>query len=884
MQYFFSIEYFTVFGENIEIVCFNEKKSKTFPMEYHKNGIWKIHFNTLEDFSHYYYQVNNTGSEIISKEWKERKIPIFEDKMPFKKLLINDFWNKANLPENYLNNKFFACKNQKYHSISFKKTYTHHIKLKAFLPTGYSFCILGNCTELGNWNPEKFEILTQTDFNTFEIKVNLAKIKHVIQYKFGLVDNSTHEFYQIENGENRILYPNTENDTLLINNEIYYKYHTNNLPKVAGVAVPVFSIRTENSFGIGEFSDLITFGNWAEKVGFSLIQVLPINDTIATHTWTDSYPYAAISVYALNPVYISIKNLPFKLNEVLENEYKEVEINLNNNEFVNWNSVLEYKFKYLHFIFEENSSTILKDKQYHLFLDDNRSWIEDYAVFCTLRDTYKTANFNKWTALKKYNKKTIKSYFVSTHKHFKDVHFHCFIQYYLHKQLMESIDFLHAKNIKLKGDLPIGIYRFSVEAWKEPKLFGMDFQAGAPPDDFAVLGQNWEFPTYNWEEMKKDNYQWWKNRFGALAKYFDAMRIDHILGFFRIWRMPIDAVQGILGYFYPAIPITKEEFAARGIPFYEDRFCKPFVNREILKDLFDDQSDVIFNEYFEEVNSIIQFKQQYDNQRKIVNSFSDKDNLTLGENLLKISANVLFLIEHTETGKVYHPRFNLKQTWAFQYLPFDIQQKINDLYVDYFFKRQDSLWKNAAMEKLPAIMQSSDMLLCGEDLGLVPDCVPKVMNDLGILSLQVQRMPSENIPFYNPEIAPYLSVVTPATHDTSTVRQWWEEDKNLTSNYFYNQLKFNGEVPEHCTKEIMKTIIEQHLHSPAMFAVCPIQEFLALTNETMNQKIDNERINIPSVFPHEWKYRIHVPIENLLKNDTFNHEVKEIIELSKRMI
>jgi 4-alpha-glucanotransferase len=139
--------------------------------------------------------------------------------------------------------------------------------------------------------------------------------------------------------------------------------------------------------------------------------------------------------------------------------------------------------------------------------------------------------------------------------HFDDIAVNYFIQYHLHVQLSEAASYAHAHGVVLKGDIPIGVNRNSVDTWVSPELFHMQMQAGAPPDMFSVKGQNWELPTYDWDEMERTGFDWWKKRFSQMSNYFDTFRIDHILGFFRIWQIPIQQVEGIMGYLNPSIPI-----------------------------------------------------------------------------------------------------------------------------------------------------------------------------------------------------------------------------------------------------------------------------------------------------------------------------------------
>jgi 4-alpha-glucanotransferase len=867
----FNIDYFTKYGENIEIVLSNENTFEVLLMNYKTNGKWQLNYDNKANYKNYYYQVASTGA--AKKEWGVRSLPNFKKA---KTIFIFDQWNKANFPENYLSSNLFKTN----HKLKIKEntaTFTHQLRVKAPLfNNNYTLCILGNISELGNWQYDNAIIMNEVENDIYEVNLNLQKNSNIIEYKYGVYDIENNKVIFLEAGNNRSVLSNNLKDTVFVQNDVYFKYHTHQLPKMKGVAVPVFSLNSENGIGIGEFLDIKKLGDWASNVGLNLIQVLPINDTLANLKWTDSYPYAAISVYALNPIYINIQSLPYSFDKKTTKQIIEAQKTLNNNENIDLEKVIEIKFSLLRTIFETEKTKILKDKTFLNFINENEAWLKPYAAFCSLRDENKTINFSKWKTLKTYDEKKVNAFFESNSKYYEAVNFYAFIQYHLDQQLSESIDYIHSLNIKIKGDLPIGIYRHSLEAWKEPELFGLDFQAGAPPDDFAVLGQNWEFPTYNWERMQADNYTWWKNRFKALEKYFDAMRIDHILGFFRIWRIEDKHTQGIMGYFYPAVPINRAEFESREIPFYEENFCEPFITKDIINLVFEKDALEVYNNYFDEYNGKITFKEQYNTQRKIENELNEKVENKLKDKLLFLASNVLFLKEKRNNETVYHPRFNLKNTYTYQFLPQSIQNKIDTLYVDYFFNRQETLWQESAMEKLPILLQSTKMLICGEDLGFVPKCVPNVMDELAILSLQVQRMPNSDIAYHTPFNAPYLSVVTPATHDTSTIRQWWEEDHEFTKKYYYNQLGGKGICPFNIEPQIMYDIINQHIKSPAMFSVIPLQEFLFLNPETTRDNKDDERINIPAIFPHYWRYRMQVKLEDLLNNQTLNETIKSL--------
>jgi 4-alpha-glucanotransferase len=492
-----------------------------------------------------------------------------------------------------------------------------------------------------------------------------------------------------------------------------------------------------------------------------------------------------------------------------------------------------------------------------------------------LRDKFGTANFSRWPEQNTFLAEKI----AALVKENDDVAFHCFVQYHLHLQLKDATAHAHACGLVVKGDVAIGVCRHSADVWQSPELFHTDMQAGAPPDAFSAKGQNWGFPTYNWPRMAADGFAWWKRRFAQMRNYFDAFRLDHILGFFRIWSNPSHAVEGILGHFVPALAIEQEEFAAYGIHFDRKRLARPFTNDAVLREIFGGETDFVRRTFLQAIGGeSYSLKPEFATQRQVQDYFSKRPknaaNEILKTGLYDLISNVILL----EVDGKFHFRFGMEQTASFKHLPADEQAKLRDLYADYFFRRQDDFWRREAMQKLPALMGVTNMLVCGEDLGLVPGCVPEVMRDLGILSLEIQRMPkAPGANFSRPAEAPYLSVVTPSTHDMSTIRGWWTEDRELIQSYFNRELGMPGKAPREATPEIGEAVVRQHLASPAMWSIFQLQDLLGMDGKLRRADPDAERINVPALADHCWNYRLHLTLEQLQKEHQFNSTLSQLL-------
>jgi 4-alpha-glucanotransferase len=632
--------------------------------------------------------------------------------------------------------------------------------------------------------------------------------------------------------------------------------------------------------------------DWASTVGLKLVQILPVNDTIATHGWMDSYPYAAISVFALHPMYLNLEEMGMLKDPELQKEFEDLRQKFNQSETVDYLEVMKAKSRYFKLLFDQEKGKFRRTKAFKEFFTENQDWLVPYAAFSRLRDLNGTADFKQWEEHAVFDEAEILAYVDPKQDHHDDIAIHYFIQYHLHLQLKAASDYASDKGIVFKGDIPIGIYRHSVDAWVAPHLYHMHAQAGAPPDAFAVKGQNWRFPTYNWEVMAQDDYAWWRQRLSHMARYFDAYRIDHILGFFRIWQIPGHAVEGLLGQFNPALPLQVEELHNWGLWWEEDRFTLPYVRTHMLQQFFGDRAEGVQSEFFHDLGyNIWQFKEGLGTQRELEAYFDQQIQAHperapylngIREGLYALASEVLFL--PAINGRPgFDPRIAFHHTFSYQELDGGTKERLNEIYNHYFYHRHEAFWRDSALVKLPAIQAATDMLVCGEDLGMVPDCVPGVMNELGILSLEIQRMPKDSAKeFAHPGDAPYLSVVSPSTHDMSTVRGWWEEDRTVTQRFFNHSLGQGGEAPWFCEPWIAEVVLNQHLHSPAMWTIFPLQDLFAIDGDLRKEDPHSERINVPANSQHHWEYRMHIGLEDLMKADDFNQKLRHLIQASGR--
>lgn len=894
MKVTFNINFHTIWGQKLCIVGSIPELGSWDPvfareMQYTGEGNWQLQLQLPSETKtvEYRYFIRANDKPVFEEWEKNHRISLDEAAEQY---TLFDYWlvRPANLA--YYTSAFtqslFAHPCDKFERVV-KTDKRVIIKISApRVGKDQSLMITGNQPCLGNWNPEKALFMSCDRFPEWHVDLDALQLTSPVEYKFLVCENDSKQPAYWESSDNRILHlpEQASGETISISG---LQFH-DDLPNwcCAGLVIPVFSLRSEESFGIGDLDDLRKLIDWAHKTHQRIIQVLPMNDTIQSHTWQDSYPYSAISIFAIHPMYISLNRLGKLTDMDAAERFNEEQRRLNDMDKVDYEAVVEGKLAYCKAFFEQEGKQALQREDFNRFFIQNKSWLIPYAAYCYLREKYQTSDFNQWEKYARYDLPEIERLISSSDEVYNKISFTYYLQYVLHSQFKAVSDHAHTNNIVLKGDIPIGVSRTGVEAWQEPHYFNMNGQAGAPPDDFSVIGQNWGFPTYNWNVMEKDNFSWWRKRFNKMSDYFDAFRIDHILGFFRIWEVPLDYIQGLCGHFSPALPLSKEEIEQYGLTFNEKRFTTAHINQKFLPGLFGEYTHEVIDTYLLQSSSNHFILKPFCNtQRKIEKLFEGKSDTKSGllkNGLFTITNEVLFLADPQEKHH-FHPRISGSQSYIYQELSNEEQYAFDQLYWQFFYHRHNNFWKSEAFKHLTPLVSSTDMLVCGEDLGMIPDSVPDVMHKLQILSLEVERMPkTPQREFTNLHALPYYSVCTTSTHDMSPLRSWWKEDRAKTQRYYNNVLGHNGDAPKECTSEICSEIISNHLNSPSMLTIIPLQDWFAIDDTVKRNDYEAERINIPANASHYWCYRMHLTLEKLMGAETLNQKIITLIEQSGR--
>ncbi len=864
MKLKFSIRYRTAWGESLHVsIAYHSQdgtvKQYNLLMQTEDGELWTLETAALESRQHplshivYIYQVEDADGNVLRREWD--LVPRVYHFDTSKDYIFPDQWRDLPLPYHLYTNAYLTMVHgrtdehvEALRLPLFRRTITFRVSAPQLQP-GQAVAICGSHPAIGSWNTSRYLRMEYAGQHEWMLTVNALGMLFPIEYKYVVVDDETHAFVAWEEGDNR-----TTGDMEMVDGQVLVLYGEHLRLKeqtwrAAGVAVPVFSLRSEHSYGVGDFGDLKLLVDWAVLTGMRVIQLLPVNDTTVSHHWQDSYPYNIISVFALHPHYIDLEAAGTLKSKQVMTQFRRRQQELNALPYSDYEAVDRVKQEYLLQLFEEQRKSVTASKEYKDFVHDNEAWLKPYAAYRT-----------------------------------EDEAFTYYLQYLLHTQLKSAADYARSKGVILKGDLPIGVNRESVETKEHPELFHIDSQTGAPPDAFTSQGQNWGFPTYNWES--EELIGWFRKRLKHLSQYFDALRIDHILGFFRIWEIPENAVYGLLGHFSPALPLTVGEIEYFGLPFRKELYTRPFVNDRLIDRLFGIHAQYVRDNFLvRKAYNLYDLKEEYDTQRKVSAYFADRhdeSSLWIRDGLMRLISDVLF-VEDPRQPEMYHPRIGVLSEPIYEALSNEDKDAFLRLYNNYFYQRHSMFWGQQALKRLPAIFKDSRLLICGEDLGMLPDCVEPVLDQLRILTLEIQQMPKQQgFEFAHLEANPYRSVATISTHDMSPLRLWWQENPERRQRYYVTMLQKEGRAPEQLPAHLAEEIIARHLYCPSMLCILQLQDWLAMDSELRSKHPQDERINVPSDPYNRWRYRMHLTIEQLIAADRYNNKVRTMITRSKR--
>lgn len=623
----------------------------------------------------------------------------------------------------------------------------------------------------------------------------------------------------------------------------------------SGISVPLFSLRSTESAGCGDFLDLQAFGAFAKACGFDLIQLLPVNDT-----GTSSSPYSSLSSIALNPVYLRIDDIPFSgdASEMLRSLKAECELPGKGR----YGEVYERKLSILKSVYKKNLKAIRGDAALDAWIEAN-PWVKPYAVYALLKERNARASWADWEAYRNPEPGLVEGLW---NELLQEVRFYAWVQLLCEEQFGKAAEKLKELGILLKGDIPILMCEDSADVWASRELFRLDRKAGAPPDQYSALGQNWGFPVYDWDGHGEGVRSFWKERIQKASRFYDAFRLDHVLGFFRIWTIDCRNITGSLGIFDPSVGITRQQLIEAG--FDEGRIAwlsQPHISLHAVQGCPADPPDEIIREGLSRIGNEDLFKF----------SASIKGELDIDELPLSDETRETMLAWYRDRSlyeakpDLFYPSFTYRETKAYLSLNERERESFEALAAE-AYAASEAIWEKRGKAILRELQGASDMLVCAEDLGAVPDCVPRTLSELGILGLKVNRWTKEwkkpGEPYIPAASYPYGTVATPSVHDTSTLASYWDEEADQSERKAFLASIGITDLPcdRNFTDETASAVIRGILSTSSMICILQVQDIAGLSKDEELYRFSRERVNVPGTVNDEnWTMRLPIQIHEL---------------------
>lgn len=790
--------------------------------------------------------------------------------------VLHDQWRDFPLPYHLFSSAYSVImkeeKDAEFGAIDvplFKKTLVFKVSAPQ-LKKGERLALLGNQPALGSWNESHYIAMQKANRYEWILSMNADAFHYPLEYKYVVIDDLSNTLKQWEEGDNRrfdIAVPGNATSRDDMAASYVHILYADALRicepswKIAGISVPLFSLRSDKSCGVGDFGDLKQLVDWCVRCGLHVIQLLPINDTLHTGKWSDSDPYNIVCSFALHPHYANIESIGIIKDEKLMTQYRRQIRELNSLPLYDYEKVHLVKTSYLHRLFAQQGCEDLKKIECMHFAEGNKDWLADYAAYCSLHTDDMPYEYFVWT------------------------------QWHLHRQLLEVAEYARSKGVILKGDLPVGVKPDGVDFSKHPDMFFSDRTMGTPPGRENPIGCNWNFPVYNFNAIIDGKGEvWWQRRLSWMEQYFDAVRIDHVMAFFCMWTINANDKWGVLGHFSPSLPFSVDEIEYYGLQFKKDFMTKPFINDTIISRYFGVHAQYVKDNFLiNKKYGMYALRTEISTQSLIDKYFrgaSDESSVWIRDSLMRLVTNVLF-IEDESYPAMYHPRILAFNEPIFLALGDDEREAFMRLYNNYYYERHNHLWRDNASKLLSKLFCKTKMLLCAEDLGMLPSCVSEVLSDHRILSLEIQTLPKYiGEEFTHLSQNPVRSVCTFSTHDMSPLRLWWKENPSRKQRYYTTVMMREGSAPDTITPQLAEEIIARHIYSPSMLCIMQIQDYLAMDTNPRNDSLplSAERINIPSDAYNRWQYRIPVSIEKLMENKVLSAKIFNLTKHSKRNI
>ena len=548
MNIYFRVRVDTLPGEEVYITGSSPLLGKYYPDNAFKmkdsgknqagETVWeaRLQFDSLKErVLRYKYFVKRTDGTLRYEVGGGRRIALNSATVKIESI---DHWQEYTEEAPFLTDPFahvFYGTNYSPYTQTHKRN--HELIVRAVVPNVPKDCRIVLCGEgnnLGNWKPENGVKMARLKGLKWIASFSTEGCSgQTWRYRLAMVNDKTgmSVFEELAAGtERQVEIPRIgKNETVIVeHSQVKFPPAWG---RFAGCCVPLFSLRSENPDGCGTIEDLKPMVDWAQKTGMRVLEILPINDTTQTFTGKDSSPYNCISSLGINPLFLSLNSLGTLADSGKAKDAARDMKSLARRASIDWEDLYAFKMNYLEELFIQNGKKDSAHPDFYKFMNEHKDWLYGYALFCSLRDIYKTADYSAWDDFKTYSEdisvafggKVLSKTYAATHpvlsklswERIQLIHhrsqLHIWIQYHLFRQLGHVISYAHSKGIALKGELQMNVVPLSVDCWKFPHLFN-----GVDKNGFAV---------FNWKELEKENFMWWKKRIRVLSGYLDLFSI-----------------------------------------------------------------------------------------------------------------------------------------------------------------------------------------------------------------------------------------------------------------------------------------------------------------------------------------------------------------------
>jgi len=673
--------------------------------------------------------------------------------------------------------------------------------IKAFIPWSEkteTIVITGGSNRLGNWNPAEGLPMKRIEPFFFASDLNIEKNE---EWKLVSLQNGKETW---EEGENRVGHP-TEN--------VCFRGR----PKAVGIEVPLFSLRSPSDNGIGDFGSLQQFITQIIAGEYTVVQLLPVNDTGVSPD-----PFEIISSFAINPIYLCLDKMGALRDVDVAHIVADKSEEFSYSHVVEWKDVREIKWTYFRAIFAQDGEDTLKSTDFQNFVEREKEWLLPYSVFCYLKNSGKIEPYSPSLVNRLSSE--------------KEVLFHAFLQYHADRQLQQIHSECSKAGISLAGEIPYGVSPESVDVWQYPGLFKTDFNVGTMPDAECCTGHKWNRIPYNWKSKGMD--KWWKSRLKKMSRYFDICRLDNTMGYFRQWMVPRNHVTSIRGQIEPCKSYSLKELRDAGYNTGVTKDLEPLITKEYLQKVISPEFKR-FGEFFKRrLDGRYYFKKEMDSAYKICEYFENRkgDDKAICLGLVKIMDECLFI----KTPGGFQPRIAAQYTNAYNAL--DVKQKeiFNRIYDSFYYSDENKLlWIENGKKHLKMISRSTSMLLYA-------DCMaPAIIQDL--LFLAVER---------KGEVAGNMDIFMPSMYDMAPFKQWWSSlTESAKQTYWSNVMKWKDKASSKPIPAIYSDIVKRLRRSKSPLVILPIQDICKQAKDYNGVTLP-EQIAIPEERENGWQWRM----------------------------